>query len=378
MSEVAFEESLGADLEGLVARIHAASLSPEHLVPTIQAIADALDADAGVLLLQDGRHARLSVNVMTGRINSKDAAARFEQELAFCPESPLSADIVTELDRPTATPLWKAALGNVAEYGLTVAVGERGLLGLFRSAAKSPFDDRACAQLQTLATRIQTALNLLGRLADAESQHTVSAGLLNLMATPLAVVEGSGHLVFANDNAQRLLTEKCGLVLTGQGTLALDPAIVPLLRTQQRFADLLALTAQAALAGKVSVSGLVLPRAGGLGPLRVAFHAMMQRTSFLSGHKPLVALHLTAGEQPLTIPAELLRGLFALTPAEANLLQALVQDKRLEDYADERGVSVTTVRTQLAHLFRKTGTNRQSELVRLALLSAGVLGMGTE
>jgi DNA-binding CsgD family transcriptional regulator len=50
-----------------------------------------------------------------------------------------------------------------------------------------------------------------------------------------------------------------------------------------------------------------------------------------------------------------------------------MQDKRIEDHAQARGVSVTTVRTQLAHLFRKTGTNRQSELVRMASRAVGGL-----
>jgi DNA-binding CsgD family transcriptional regulator len=69
----------------------------------------------------------------------------------------------------------------------------------------------------------------------------------------------------------------------------------------------------------------------------------------------------------------LLQDLFNLTPAEASLLHALMQDKRIEDHAQARGVSVTTVRTQLAHLFRKTGTNRQSELVRMASRAVGGL-----
>jgi DNA-binding CsgD family transcriptional regulator len=42
-----------------------------------------------------------------------------------------------------------------------------------------------------------------------------------------------------------------------------------------------------------------------------------------------------------------------------------VRGKRLEEVAAERGVQLTTVRSQLQSLFAKTETNRQVELVRL-------------
>jgi DNA-binding CsgD family transcriptional regulator len=87
----------------------------------------------------------------------------------------------------------------------------------------------------------------------------------------------------------------------------------------------------------------------------------------------LVVIDVSAQDLQKAPPVRLLQDLFTLTPAEATLLQALMEDKRIEDHALARGVSVTTVRTQLAHLFRKTNTNRQSELVRLAVRAVGGL-----
>jgi DNA-binding CsgD family transcriptional regulator len=57
--------------------------------------------------------------------------------------------------------------------------------------------------------------------------------------------------------------------------------------------------------------------------------------------------------------------LFGLTPAEACLATALAGGKRLEDVAAERGVRMPTVRTQMRRVLAKTGTDRQSDLMRL-------------
>ena len=57
--------------------------------------------------------------------------------------------------------------------------------------------------------------------------------------------------------------------------------------------------------------------------------------------------------------------LFGLTAAEACLAVALVAGKRLEDIAEERGVRMPTLRTQMRAVLDKTGTDRQADLMRL-------------
>lgn len=60
-----------------------------------------------------------------------------------------------------------------------------------------------------------------------------------------------------------------------------------------------------------------------------------------------------------------LRQLYALTPSEARLAERLMAGDTPERAAEALGVTVATVRTYLASIFRKTETNRQAELVRL-------------
>ncbi|TWS97615.1 helix-turn-helix transcriptional regulator [Reyranella sp. CPCC 100927] len=64
---------------------------------------------------------------------------------------------------------------------------------------------------------------------------------------------------------------------------------------------------------------------------------------------------------------DLLRRRFRLTPAEAKVaLQLTKGDGRLA-VANRLGITLATVSTHLRHIFAKTGTHRQAELVGLLL-----------
>ena len=65
----------------------------------------------------------------------------------------------------------------------------------------------------------------------------------------------------------------------------------------------------------------------------------------------------------------LLRSRYACTPREAALGSALVEGCTLAEAATALGISIHTARTHLKRLFRKTGTSRQTEFLRLALLA---------
>ena len=59
-----------------------------------------------------------------------------------------------------------------------------------------------------------------------------------------------------------------------------------------------------------------------------------------------------------------------ITPSEARVVHGLVDGGSVDAAAVIAGVSVSTARTYLKHVFSKTGVSRQAELVRLALLAA--------
>ncbi len=59
---------------------------------------------------------------------------------------------------------------------------------------------------------------------------------------------------------------------------------------------------------------------------------------------------------------DVLYQVYELTPAESRVVSRLLDKPDVEDVAKDLHVSVSTIRTHLKHIYRKTDTNRQSAL----------------
>ncbi len=95
-------------------------------------------------------------------------------------------------------------------------------------------------------------------------------------------------------------------------------------------------------------------------------------------YRPYATMFIVSPERTLQISPHLIANFFGLTPAEAKLAIAVAQGTRLSDYADEKGVSIHTVNSQVKSVLSKTGVNRQAELVKLLLSSMLLAGGGGE
>jgi DNA-binding NarL/FixJ family response regulator len=72
-------------------------------------------------------------------------------------------------------------------------------------------------------------------------------------------------------------------------------------------------------------------------------------------------------EQELEPPKALLRRLFGFTNGEADVALLMLRGSGLKPIAADLALSMATVKTHLHHIFNKTDTHRQAELVRLLL-----------
>jgi DNA-binding CsgD family transcriptional regulator len=76
-----------------------------------------------------------------------------------------------------------------------------------------------------------------------------------------------------------------------------------------------------------------------------------------------VFVHKAALDLPS--PPEAIVQEYKLTPSELRVLFAIVEVGGVPEVADALGISETTARTHLKHLFEKTGASRQVDLVKL-------------
>jgi DNA-binding CsgD family transcriptional regulator len=94
----------------------------------------------------------------------------------------------------------------------------------------------------------------------------------------------------------------------------------------------------------------------------------IESTWFVTGRPAAIVFVADPDSAPRTGQGQL-RDLYRLTSAEATVAIAIARGQGLQAVADELGISLTTARTHLQHVFEKTQTRRQAELVRLIAAS---------
>jgi DNA-binding CsgD family transcriptional regulator/PAS domain-containing protein len=67
----------------------------------------------------------------------------------------------------------------------------------------------------------------------------------------------------------------------------------------------------------------------------------------------------------VTLPGEAFAKLHRLTDCERRVILAVASGRCIKETADVLGISETTVKTHLSHIFSKTGTSRQTELLQM-------------
>lgn len=123
----------------------------------------------------------------------------------------------------------------------------------------------------------------------------------------------------------------------------------------------------------------------------LAFHSLsLERASIrgayhmlrVSLEKPVksegagTVIFLSRAEQEREASPELLARIYRLTPAAAAVAARLITGLSPEEIATDLGIEVTTVRSHLRQLFDRTGTSRQTELVKRLLLGVSSLDIG--
>jgi DNA-binding CsgD family transcriptional regulator len=99
--------------------------------------------------------------------------------------------------------------------------------------------------------------------------------------------------------------------------------------------------------------------------------APLRNLKFNLGDRPLVLVFVADPDQQIKPAANLLRECYELTAAEARLAMPLIEGHSLKEAAEICGVTHNTAKSQLKSIFVKTNVRRQSELVKVLLVSSG-------
>ncbi|CAJ1500619.1 helix-turn-helix transcriptional regulator [[Mycobacterium] kokjensenii] len=203
------------------------------------------------------------------------------------------------------------------------------------------------------ALRTRDSLSQLDRRAHdlTEACGSVSHGIV--------IVDGR-RPVFANTTAERVLCDNDGLrVEHGHLTAQSSRADAELGRSIARLADPVGAT--------VWGGSFLCPRPSGRRPYIV--HVLpVDPSAVVAPRGGRAMLVIVDPEQRPEPAAALLKRLYGLTKSEAQVAVMVLRGEGLTPIAEELTVSLTTVKTHLQHIYAKTGTHRQAELVRLLFM----------
>ncbi|WP_186416811.1 helix-turn-helix transcriptional regulator [Bosea sp. CS1GBMeth4] len=242
-------------------------------------------------------------------------------------------------------------------FGIGVATsiaspsGEAFILHAERERREGPVDDGLIAHFDRMRPHLARAMLLSARLEFERARGAAQA--LEAIGLPAAVLDRNGRALALNPRFAALIP---AVALDRPSRLGLaDPAADGLLAAAvQTVGQAAGATVRSIpVARREDLPPLILH----LTPIRGAAHDIFSRAASI-----LVVTPVVVKEVPT---ADIVQGLFDLTPAEARLAALIAAGYRPREAAAALGVMEATARSTLKRVMAKTGLHRQAELVGL-------------
>lgn len=289
------------------------------------------------------------------RANDFTTSVRIQRMLKLQPAAFVLVDEFVSREESDVDPMWSffRSQGRRCQLCTTITMprGEVLFVMTERNKGDGRYRPNEIDALNELRPHIARAGMVSERLSLERAARAVDT--IEQLGLPAAVLTGGGRLCAANDLFANL-----------------SPAVVALhtgevMLRDVRSARLFHAGLDELCGGTGSAVHSIPVRAGNRhGPLVLHLLPLHGVASNFFGEAEV----LLVATAPVTVPApsaDLLNGLFDLSPAETRLVRHLARGTTVSEVASATGVSVATLRTQLSSIFAKTGTTRQAELLTL-------------
>jgi DNA-binding CsgD family transcriptional regulator len=251
---------------------------------------------------------------------------------------------------------------RTASYNLTVMGGK----------GRRPFGAREVRLVQHLMPHLQRAMRMHRYVSHLALQERAQAEALDRMPAGLILVDVRHRVVFSNRAARAIVDAADGLRVN-DGRLRTDRPV----ETKQLH-ELVAGAAAARATGSPAGGGVMTVSRRSLGPpLSVLVTSLAIGQDFLIADPPVAAVFVFNHDAPGESAESILVRLHGLSRAEARVVGRLLTGDTVERAADRLTISIHTARTHLKRALAKTGTNRQTDLLRRVLTGpAGLRAQG--
>jgi len=357
--------------------LYSAPLQQEQWERFLALVSEHTHSKLGAFLCANNR---MGLSVLAqGGSNLLDGVDMLTYRDKFAPSDPFRGPVlqigepgVVQCDDPlpneglTKTDLYRQILEPYGHrYGtlvvLTVTLRRLEVISIWRSIELGPMDQDSNRLLNLLIPHIQKALEIRQVIGVAQQRLAGAEAMADASATPTFLLTKDGRVLHRNAAAELLLRDS-GVLAVRDGALTATEV-----RSQEPLRRLFHEAAKCATPGWKAepIRALSLERARNLRPLQLL--ASPLPPAHRGRSKAELVLLITDPEQPVSFPDDVLRALYGLTHAETEVANGLLTGYALEEIATLRRVSVGTIRQQLKRILGKTGTGRQSDLIRILM-----------
>jgi DNA-binding CsgD family transcriptional regulator len=235
-------------------------------------------------------------------------------------------------------------------------------ISIFRKLGAEPFGEQERKFLLILVPHLQQAFQIHTRIQGLERKADAAADAIDQLTRGVVLLGADGRVLLANSSATALCASDPALKLTARGLVAAVPS-------ENRRLHQLIRGALTTGKGLHAGGGTSISRSGLRRPLHVLVTPLRTSAIHLGKEVPTVAVFISDPDRKPISESQVFSLLYGLTQAESRLALSLAEGRSLKDAAEQLGVAQSTVRSQLKSIFGKTNTSRQSQLVRLLLLT---------
>jgi DNA-binding CsgD family transcriptional regulator len=266
---------------------------------------------------------------------------------------------------------WLKPQGLAAAWtvGHTICNDARDTLGgfsVFPREGQPPITREQFAAADLLVPHLRRAVQMHVILHSAQRVQLALAEAIDRLPTGLLLLDAKRRVVVRNKGAEKILAANDGFRIDRHGPSADDA------RENATLQKLIADAIDSRGGHELRAAGFVaVSRPSGQRSYAVMVTPLLAAPRKGGMSNAVVAIFVADPSARLFAGPEALTELYQLTHSEAELVRLLASGLSLEEAAERRGVSLNTARSHLKHVFAKTDTSRQGELVRLIISGVG-------
>jgi DNA-binding CsgD family transcriptional regulator len=233
-------------------------------------------------------------------------------------------------------------------------------LAVIRHERDGYTDEPTRRRMALVAPHVRRAV-LIGDVIDLHKIEAAGlADALDGLAAGMFLVDAGGRIVHANTSGHAMLSAAAVVRVADGRLVASDPA------ANRALKDIF--SAAAAGDAAIGVKGVAVPLPARIGEEHVAhvlpLTSAARRQAGVT-YAAVAAVFVQKAKLNLESPLEGVSRRFQLTAGEVRVLFAIISIGSVAEASEALGIAEGTVRNHLHHLFEKTGTTRQAELVKL-------------